>query len=716
MIKQLNILGHNHENVSQYPGFYRVFCTEPSASEANTMANTSPHWNKSWTASLLLPVSVLVLLASCGESVETSATEAAPATAPVTSKPAPSKDPVNTNGISVTNISASASEDANPASNASDGKLNTRWSAGGDGQWIRLDLGQVMPITGVQIAWYKGSSRKAVFDVQLSSNGNTFTNVITKNSSGGTSSDLELYSFPSTSARYVRVVGHGNSENQAIAITEIRVETASNTSKPVPTPVPTPTPAPAPKPTPGPSPVPTPVPAPQPTPAPSPAPTPAPVPTPATVPTTALLVIAQPAGTAFYVDCNGGNDSNDGTSPSSAWQSMGKANAARLFAGQSMLFKRGCTWNGPLFAGWRGTPDAPVFIGAYGEGNAPMIRNGYPAAVSISNQHQVIDSLETSADQPRPYGNAQNCKSTPQGWRVGFEFNGNAQYSTVQRSKATGLTAGIRFGGGSRNRAIANTFINNTVMSNNTPSWQGRDDDSGAWGVLLNANDNEVAYNSFGGNMACSEDYGVEGASVEVYEASGNYIHHNKSINDTTFTELGGSWNKPSQNNTFAYNLYAPIKTGGELLVLRGYDSKWGGNPGTKFHNNTAYQVTVGISCADGCSSRILSAHNNIIWSRQNTGKGALWASGPFDEGNNIYWRSGAPTSAAIEGGGIASSSRVVDPKFVDPDNYNFQLAPGSPAINAGASSIPQALGISSDLFGSPIPASGVDIGAIEHQ
>jgi hypothetical protein len=427
-------------------------------------------------------------------------------------------------------------------------------------------------------------------------------------------------------------------------------------------------------------------------------------------------VIPQPSGTAFYVDCNGGNDGNDGTSPSSAWQSMGKANAAKLSAGQSMLFKRGCTWNGPLFAGWRGTADAPVFIGAYGDGNAPMIRNGYPAAVSISNQHQVIDSLETSADQPQPYGNAQNCKSTPQGWRVGFEFNGNAQYSTVQRSKGSGMTAGIRFGGGSRNRAIANTFINNTVMSNNTPSWQGRDDDSGAWGVLLNANDNEVAYNSFGGNSACSEDYGVEGASVEVYEASGNYIHHNKSINDTTFTELGGSWNKPSQNNTFAYNLYAPIKTGGELLVLRGYDSKWGGNPGTKFHNNTAYQVTVGISCSDGCSSRILSAHNNIIWSRQNTGKGALWASGPFDEGNNIYWRSGAPTSAAIEGGGIASSSRIADPKFVDPENYNFQLSPGSPAINAGASSIPQALGISSDLLGTLIPASGVDIGAIEHQ
>jgi hypothetical protein len=697
----LIILEANHEIVSQYPGFYRVFCTEPSASDATIMTNTSPRWTIfSWTASLLLPVIVLVILASCTESVDVLSSEPAAASPDATKPATPGTDPVSTSGISVSNITASASEDTNPASNASDGKLNTRWSAGGDGQWIRMDLGQVMPITGVQIAWYKGSSRKAFFDVQLSSNGNTYNTVITKKSSSGTSSDLELYSFPSNSARYVRVVGHGNTENKAVSITEIRIETAASTAKPAPTPAPITTPAPTPTPVPMPAPV--------TTPKPTPAPTPNPIST--------SLVIAQPSGTAFYVDCNGGNDGNDGTNPSSAWRSMGKANAAKLSAGQSMLFKRGCTWSGPLFAVWRGAANVPVFIGAYGEGNAPMIRNGYPAAVSISGQYVVVDSLETSADAPGRYSNAQNCKSTPQGWRIGFEFNGDSRYSTVQRSKASGMTGGIRFGGGSKNRAIANTLTNNVVMSNNTPSWQGRDDDSGAWGVLLNANDNEVAYNNFGGNSACSEDYGVEGASVEVYEASGNYIHHNKSINDTTFTELGGSWNKPSQNNTFAYNLYAPIKTGGELLVLRGYDSKWGGNPGTKFHNNTAYQVTVGISCADGCSSRILSAHNNIIWSRQNTGKGALWASGPFDEGNNIYWRSGLPTSAKIEGGAIASSSKITDPKFVDPENYNFQLAAGSPAINAGASSIPQALGISSDLLGTLIPSSGVDIGAIEHQ
>jgi hypothetical protein len=272
----------------------------------------------------------------------------------------------------------------------------------------------------------------------------------------------------------------------------------------------------------------------------------------------------------------------------------------------------------------------------------------------------------------------------------------------------------VRFGGGSRNRAIYNTLTNNNVISQNTPPSEKFDDDSGAWGVLLNADNNEVAYNSFGGNMNCSEDYGIEGASVEVYQASGNYIHHNKSINDSTFTELGGSPDRYSRNNIFAYNLYAPVTTGGELLVLRGLGSKWGANPGTKFYNNTAYMVSVGISCSDGCDSSILSARNNIIVSRSDTGKGALWADKQFDEGNNIYWRVGGNTAARIEGGGIAASSRITDPKFANAAGYDFRLAAGSPAINAGSETVVQSLKITTDINGKALPASGVDIGSSE--
>jgi F5/8 type C domain len=590
-----------------------------------------------------------------------------------------------TSKATIAAVSASTAEPANPANNVTDGKLETRWSAGGDGQWLQFDLGKTTAINAMQIAWYKGDQRKAFFDLQTSSNGTAFSNVLTNKSTSGSTTALQAFAFANTNTRYLRIVNHGNTQNMAASVTEVNIGTASTT---------------APETTPAPNPV--------------PAPTPAPGSTPAPPITDGSLLIKAPTGNGYYVDCDAGNDANAGTSPSSAWRSINKANAAALTAGQSLLFKRGCSFTGPLRANWKGTSSSPVFLGAYGTGNAPMIRNGSPAVVSIGGEYQTFDNLEVSADQPGPYKNAQKCKTTPTGWRVGFEFSGNAQFNTVQQSKASGLTAGIRFGGGSRNRAIANTLTNNNVISTNTPPSEAFDDDSGAWGILLNADNNEVAYNSFGGNSNCSEDYGIEGASVEVYQASGNYIHHNRSINDSTFTELGGSPDRYSRNNVFAYNLYAPVTTGGELLVLRGLGSKWGANPGTKFYNNTAYMVSVGISCSDGCDASILSARNNIIVSRGDTGKGALWADKQFDEGNNIYWRIGGNPSARIEGGSIAASSKIADPKFANATNYDFRLSAGSPAINAGSESIAQSLKITTDIDGKALPASGVDIGASE--
>jgi hypothetical protein len=614
--------------------------------------------------SRLIPAAALALfLAACGQTGA--------------SLPSDDQDLSSDNSITtaatITTVTASSAEAANPAANTTDGNLGTRWSATGDGQWIQFDLGKQDTVNGVQIAWYKGDQRKAYFDVQTSSNGTGFTNVLTNKITSGKTNAAQTFSFPSSNARYLRIINHGNTQNMASSMTEVRI---GSTPKPAPTPAPGPTPTP-------------------------------------TVTNGALLVKA-PSGTAFYIDCNAGSDSNAGTAPSSAWRSVDKANSTSLTPGQSLLFKRGCSFTGPLRANWKGTSSSPVFIGAYGDGNNPMIRNGNPAAVTISGEYQAIDNLETSADQPGPYSRAQKCKTTPNGWTVGFEFSGNAQFNTVQRSKATGMTAGIHFASGSKNRAVYNTLQNNNVFSQNTPASENYDDDSGAWGILLNADNNEIAYNTFGGNRNCSEDYGTDGAAIEIFQASSNYIHHNRSINDSTFAELGGTPDKFSRDNTFAYNLFAPITTGGELLVLRGSTSKWGANPGTKFYNNTAYMVSVGISCSDGCNSSILSARNNLIVSRSDSDKSTLWSDGPFDEGNNIYWKLGGGTSASISGGGIAASSKIADPKFANAANYDFRLTAGSPAINAGSESVVQALKITTDIDGKALPASGVDIGASE--
>jgi hypothetical protein len=54
--------------------------------------------------------------------------------------------------LSVASVTASA-DDGNVPANAVDDSLSTRWSAQGDGQWIRFDLGSQATTKSVRIAW-----------------------------------------------------------------------------------------------------------------------------------------------------------------------------------------------------------------------------------------------------------------------------------------------------------------------------------------------------------------------------------------------------------------------------------------------------------------------------------------------------------------------------------------------------------------------------------
>jgi hypothetical protein len=107
--------------------------------------------------------------------------------------------------------------------NTVDGDLGTRWSAEGDGEWIRYDLGEVEEVSAVRIAWYKGNERTARFDVDVSSDDSSWTTVLADAESSGTTLDLETYDFADVSARYVRIVGHGNSTSMWNSITEVEI-------------------------------------------------------------------------------------------------------------------------------------------------------------------------------------------------------------------------------------------------------------------------------------------------------------------------------------------------------------------------------------------------------------------------------------------------------------------------------------------------------------
>jgi hypothetical protein len=123
---------------------------------------------------------------------------------------------------------AASTDDGNIPANVLDNNLNTRWSASGDGQWIQFCLNTPTIVSGVQIAFLNGTTRTSSFDILTSTDGSNWNIQATGLMSSGTSLNLETFSITPTTAKYVRIVGHGNSVNAWNSYTEVRIQTSSS--------------------------------------------------------------------------------------------------------------------------------------------------------------------------------------------------------------------------------------------------------------------------------------------------------------------------------------------------------------------------------------------------------------------------------------------------------------------------------------------------------
>lgn len=113
-----------------------------------------------------------------------------------------------------------------------DGKLtsSSRWSAFGKGQWIAYDLGQTRTVNSVDIAFYKGAQRRAYFDVQVSSDRQTWTTVASGLRSSGKTSGLQRFKLPTPTTRFIRILGQGNSKDHWNSYIEVKWQTTTPTT------------------------------------------------------------------------------------------------------------------------------------------------------------------------------------------------------------------------------------------------------------------------------------------------------------------------------------------------------------------------------------------------------------------------------------------------------------------------------------------------------
>ncbi|MCR8635563.1 chondroitinase-B domain-containing protein [Paenibacillus radicis (ex Xue et al. 2023)] len=139
--------------------------------------------------------------------------------------------------VPASGVTASA-DDGNVPANTVDGNLTTRWSASGNGQWIQYDLGSNKKVAYIKIAFVSGDTRTSTFDIQTSTDNVNFTTVQT-NVTSSLNTSLQTFDFPDvSSARYVRILGHGNSLNAWNSYTEVEIygDTAITTDAKFPVP------------------------------------------------------------------------------------------------------------------------------------------------------------------------------------------------------------------------------------------------------------------------------------------------------------------------------------------------------------------------------------------------------------------------------------------------------------------------------------------------
>lgn len=388
---------------------------------------------------------------------------------------------------------------------------------------------------------------------------------------------------------------------------------------------------------------------------------------------------AHAAGAMTYYVSPTGSDSNNGTSPSTPIQTLGRASNLPLGPGDQMLLERGASFSGKLAIWKSGTASSPITIGAYGSGSKPVV---------TGDCLEVGGSYVTMTDFTVQYCTVNGI------WTDGV---GNV----ISNVEATHNVQGIDVAEHAQNTKVVRNYLhNNDRMAPNTP---GAFDDWGAVGMVVQGDNTEVAYNTISDNWAPSPDFGTDGSAVEIYGGIGTLVHHNTASNNRTFTELG---NSRSADNTFAYNLVTSNLKDTEFLITRGSSDYFGPVSGTVAVNNSVKLTganSLGFSCYAGCTDGYFMLYNNVLDVAGRIG----YLEGSMSGGNNVYWR------GSMDGLHLMAGDRYVDPRF-----RGGHLVPTtrSPLVDAGRRSV-----MRKDLDGRRVGVDGngdgkrgTDIGAYE--
>lgn len=122
-------------------------------------------------------------------------------------------------------VSYEASSDPAPLTtgiaNAFDGDPNTYFYNGNSGEYFTVDLGEITHVDVVSVRNHVGNTRRAFYDIQVSTDGKKWTTVFADGSSGK-SADYENIDIGDQNIRYIKFIGRGHSNGPQCSYNDIK--------------------------------------------------------------------------------------------------------------------------------------------------------------------------------------------------------------------------------------------------------------------------------------------------------------------------------------------------------------------------------------------------------------------------------------------------------------------------------------------------------------
>lgn len=470
------------------------------------------------------------------------------------------------------------------------------------------------------------------------------------------------------------------------------------------------------------------------------------------------------SGTTYYVDCAHGSDSNLGTSPGRAWESLNRASAVTYRPGDRVLLRRGTACDGVFAPHGSGTPGEPITVGAYGRGGKPQINGeGARAAVFLDNvqgwELHDLDITDTGAPTTTDRRAGVLVLLTDYGIGEHYVVDDVSVHDVNGADfKDPDPSGGILFAvqGSAKPTAFADVTVEDSSVGNvdrtgigTSSTWGKRPQYPGGPGTSfapitgLTIRDNQVS--------------DVGGDGIVVQNAVGAHVEHNRvaGFNERSAGYNAGvwAWNSDqvlyeyndvsgghgtrdsmaydidggNNGNVYQYN-YSHANDGGFLLICNGggmtsSDNTVRYNVSIDDRQSSATRGVISILCAATTGTQVYGntvvsggPATALVYNAGNTGVtfhdnilAGPAAGAPINDtlstyDHNLYDNTGAlPSSdtAPIEG-----TPDFLTPEPATPEQVRLRI--GSPAIGTGT---PVQGDVSHDLFGDPI-ANPPNIGA----